>query len=131
MMAIPAITLIVVLIPCLTPSSACVSCPLIPLRAGGGNRIVLAWGRGRKVGNGIGACFASLEFPKIGPHKSQRAETLVKITGIRTLFVNAQMCNWIFLKVETDQPDVFGWGEATLELKTPAVVGCAEDCSGW
>jgi galactonate dehydratase len=51
----------------------------------------------------------------------------VKITGIRTLAVNAEMRNWVFVKVETDQPGLYGWAEATLEWKTRAVVGAVED----
>ena len=37
------------------------------------------------------------------------------------------MRNWVFVRVETDQPGLFGWGEATLEWKTRAVVGALED----
>jgi galactonate dehydratase len=37
------------------------------------------------------------------------------------------MRNWIFVRVETDQPGLYGWGEATLEWKTRAVVGALED----
>jgi len=51
----------------------------------------------------------------------------MKITDLKTLVVNAQMRNWVFVKVETDQPGLYGWGEATLEWKTRAVVGCVED----
>ena len=51
----------------------------------------------------------------------------MKITAIRTLVVNAEMRNWVFVKVETDQDGLFGWGEATLEWKTRAVVGCVDD----
>jgi len=51
----------------------------------------------------------------------------VKITAIRTRIVNAEMRNWVFVKVETDQPGLHGWGEATLEWKTRAVVGAIED----
>ncbi len=51
----------------------------------------------------------------------------MKITGIRTRVVNAHMRNWIFVKVETDQDGLWGWGEATLEWKTRAVVGAIED----
>jgi len=51
----------------------------------------------------------------------------MKITDIKTLVVNAQMRNWIFVKVETDQPGLYGWGEATMEFKTRAVVGAIED----
>ena len=31
------------------------------------------------------------------------------------------------MKVETDQPGLYGWGEATLEWKTKCVVGAVED----
>jgi galactonate dehydratase len=51
----------------------------------------------------------------------------VKITAIRTVVVNAEMRNWVFVKVETDVPGLHGWGEATLEWKTRAVVGAIED----
>ena len=37
------------------------------------------------------------------------------------------MRNWIFVKVETDQAGLYGWGEATLEWKTKSVVGAVED----
>ena len=53
--------------------------------------------------------------------------TSVKITAIETRVVNAEMRNWIFVRVETDQPGLIGWGEATLEWKTHAVVGAIED----
>ena len=33
----------------------------------------------------------------------------------------------VFIKVETDQPGLIGWGEATLEGKPRALVGCTED----
>src|SRR3954453_12713476 len=51
----------------------------------------------------------------------------MKITAIRTLVVHAVMRNWIFVRVETDQPGLHCWGEATLEWKTRAVVGAVED----
>ncbi|MEW5977347.1 MAG: galactonate dehydratase [Acidobacteriota bacterium] len=51
----------------------------------------------------------------------------MKITKISSTVVNARMRNWIFVKVETDQPGLWGWGEATLEWKTRAVVGAIED----
>ena len=51
----------------------------------------------------------------------------MKITAIETRVVNAEMRNWIFVRVETDQPGLIGWGEATLEWKTRAVVGAIED----
>ncbi len=51
----------------------------------------------------------------------------MKITAIKTCVVNAEMRNWVFVKVETDQPGLYGWGEASLEWKTRAVVGAVED----
>jgi galactonate dehydratase len=51
----------------------------------------------------------------------------MKITDLKTVVVNAQMRNWVFVKVETDVPGLYGWGEGTLEWKTRAVVGCVED----
>jgi galactonate dehydratase len=51
----------------------------------------------------------------------------LKITEIKTIVVHAHMRNWVFVKVETDAPGLWGWGEATLEWKTRAVVGAIED----
>ena len=53
----------------------------------------------------------------------------MKIRKISSIVVNARMRNWVFVKVETDQPGLHGWGEATLEWKTKAVVGAIEDLS--
>lgn len=52
----------------------------------------------------------------------------MKITRITPLVVAAPPHrNWVFVKVETDQPGLYGWGEATLEWKTRGVVGAIED----
>lgn len=51
----------------------------------------------------------------------------MKITNITTRICNAGMRNWVFVRVETDQPGLEGWGEATLEWKTRAVVGAVDD----
>src|SRR6516225_10405281 len=61
------------------------------------------------------------------PSGDELRERLVKITGVRTLVVNAEMRNWVFVRVETDVPGLVGWGEATLEWKTRAVVGAVQD----
>ncbi|MDA0840115.1 MAG: galactonate dehydratase [Planctomycetota bacterium] len=53
----------------------------------------------------------------------------MKITAIKTLVCHARMRNWIFVKVLTDEPGLFGWGEATLEWHTRSVVGAIEDIS--
>ncbi len=57
----------------------------------------------------------------------RRSEQLVKITAIKSFVCNARMRNWIFVKDETDQPGLVGWGEATLEWHTRSVVGAIED----
>ncbi|HYE04975.1 MAG TPA: galactonate dehydratase [Planctomycetota bacterium] len=51
----------------------------------------------------------------------------MKIVRIDTHVCHARMRNWIFVKVVTDQPGLWGWGEATLEWHTRAVVGAIED----
>ncbi len=52
----------------------------------------------------------------------------MKITGVRSVVVAAPPHrNWVFVKVETDQPGLYGWGEGTLEWKTRGVVGTVED----
>jgi galactonate dehydratase len=51
----------------------------------------------------------------------------MKIVAIETHVCHARMRNWVFVKVVTDQPGLFGWGEATLEWHTRAVVGAIED----
>lgn len=54
---------------------------------------------------------------------------LMKIERIETHVCNARMRNWVFVKVITDQPGLYGWGEATLEWHTRSVVGAVEDIS--
>jgi galactonate dehydratase len=51
----------------------------------------------------------------------------LQITAIETRVCNAVLRNWVFIRVETDQSGLVGWGEATLEWKTRAVVGAVED----
>jgi galactonate dehydratase len=51
----------------------------------------------------------------------------MKIADIKTVVVNAEMRNWVFTKVETDVPGLFGWGEASLEWKTRSLLGTIED----
>ncbi|MBB4003407.1 MAG: enolase C-terminal domain-like protein [Aurantimonas endophytica] len=53
--------------------------------------------------------------------------TPIRITGVTTLVVNAEMRNWIFVKVQTDQDGLYGWGEASLNWKTRAVAATVED----
>ena len=51
----------------------------------------------------------------------------MKITAVRTVVCNAEMRNWVFVRVDTDQAGLYGWGECSLEWKTRAVAGCVED----
>ncbi len=51
----------------------------------------------------------------------------MKITAIETRVCHARMRNWVFVKVLTDQPGLWGWGEATLEWHTRAVVAAIDD----
>ena len=51
----------------------------------------------------------------------------MKITAIRTVVCNAEMRNWVFVRVETSDPGLYGWGEASLEWKTRSVAGAVED----
>jgi galactonate dehydratase len=53
----------------------------------------------------------------------------IRITAVRTLVVNAELRNWILVKVHTDQDGLYGWGEASLNWKTRAVIGAIEDLS--
>jgi galactonate dehydratase len=53
----------------------------------------------------------------------------MKIKAIETHICHARMRNWVFVKVVTDQDGLWGWGEATLEWHTRAVVGAIEDLS--
>ena len=51
----------------------------------------------------------------------------MKIKAIETHICHARMRNWVFVKVVTDEPGLYGWGEATLEWHTRAVVGAIQD----
>jgi galactonate dehydratase len=51
----------------------------------------------------------------------------MRITSVSTVVVDAHMRNWLFVKVETDEPGLVGWGEASLEWRTNAVVGAVKD----
>lgn len=46
----------------------------------------------------------------------------MKITSLKTFVCNAYRTNWVFVKVYTDEPGLWGTGEATLEYKEHAIV---------
>jgi galactonate dehydratase len=54
-------------------------------------------------------------------------EELLKIVSVTARVCNAEMRNWVFVRIETDVPGLIGWGEATLEFKTRAVIGAIAD----
>ncbi len=51
----------------------------------------------------------------------------MKITAVKTLFADGGQRVFVFVKVETDQPGLVGWGEASLEAKPRAIAGCVAD----
>ena len=51
----------------------------------------------------------------------------MKITAVESHVCDARMRNWIFVRVLTDEPEIYGWGEATLEWHTAGVVGALEE----
>lgn len=53
----------------------------------------------------------------------------MRITRVVTQVINARLRNWVIVRVETDQPGLYGLGEATIEFQTKAVVGAVEDLS--
>ena len=51
----------------------------------------------------------------------------MKITAVKTFFADGGQRVFVFVKVETDQHGLVGWGEASLEAKPRAVAGCIAD----
>ncbi|MEM7030192.1 MAG: galactonate dehydratase [Chloroflexota bacterium] len=51
----------------------------------------------------------------------------MKITAIKPILADGGHRVFVFVKVETDQPGLVGWGEASLEGKPRAVAGCIQD----
>jgi galactonate dehydratase len=49
------------------------------------------------------------------------AQAVVKITDIKVHLLPVDFRTWVLVKVETDEPGLFGWGEATLEWKARSV----------
>lgn len=51
----------------------------------------------------------------------------MKITAVKPILADGGHRIFVFVKVETDQPGLVGYGEASLEGKPRAVAGCIED----
>ncbi len=54
-------------------------------------------------------------------------EGLMKITRVKSLIVNGGNLNWVFVKIETSSPGLYGWGEASLEWKPRTIAGAIAD----
>jgi galactonate dehydratase len=52
---------------------------------------------------------------------------IVEITRVSTRVVDAGDRDWVFARVDTDEPGLFGWGESSLGWHTRAVCGAVED----
>ena len=59
----------------------------------------------------------------------------LRITGVSTRVVDAGDRDWVFVQVQTDEPGLAGWGEASLGWHTRAVTGAVADLEpllvGW
>ncbi|MSV87286.1 MAG: galactonate dehydratase, partial [Actinobacteria bacterium] len=53
----------------------------------------------------------------------------MKITNVTTTIVNANMRNWVIVRVYTDVPGLIGIGEATVEFQAQGVAGVIADLS--
>lgn len=51
----------------------------------------------------------------------------MKITRVSTVTVDARDRDWIFVRVDTDQDGLYGWGEASLSWHTGGIRGTVED----
>jgi galactonate dehydratase len=51
----------------------------------------------------------------------------VLISGVSTRVVDAGDRDWVFVRVETDEPGLVGWGESSLGWHTRAVCGAVDD----
>ena len=51
----------------------------------------------------------------------------MRITAIKPILAQGERRIFVFVKVETDQAGLVGWGEATVEVKPRAVAGCVQD----
>lgn len=53
----------------------------------------------------------------------------MKITRVSTVTVDAGDRDWIFVRVDTDEDGLYGWGEASLSWHTGGVCGTVDDLS--
>ncbi len=51
----------------------------------------------------------------------------MKITDVKAYAISSPVTDWTYVKIETDQPEFYGWGEATLPTKPLGVIGAVQD----
>jgi len=51
----------------------------------------------------------------------------MKITNIKAYRIESPVTDRTYVKIETDEPDLHGWGAATLPTKTRGVLGSVGD----
>ena len=51
----------------------------------------------------------------------------MRITRIKPYSIASPVTDWTMVKIETDDPDVFGWGECSLPSKPRGVLGAIAD----
>lgn len=52
---------------------------------------------------------------------------MVTITDIKVHLLPVDFRTWVLVKVETDEPGLSGWGEATLEWKARSVSAAVDE----
>ena len=88
-----------------------------------------AMGAGAKAAD---ICGCSL-FPQAAANNENlfaSVGTKIRITGVKVFGVSLTPDSdrpYVFVKLETNQPGLHGWGEGTLEGKAAAVIACVED----
>jgi galactonate dehydratase len=51
----------------------------------------------------------------------------MKITALKPYGLASPVSDWTYVKVETEEPGVFGWGECSLSGKTHGVQGAIRE----
>src|SRR3546814_7732919 len=51
----------------------------------------------------------------------------MKITKLTALATVSPFSDWVYVRVDTDEPGLFGWGECSLPSKPNALIGAVAD----
>ena len=87
-----------------------------------------AIGAGAKAADICGCAFAPQAA--LGAEAFAGVGSKIKITNVKVFGVSLTPDSdrpYVFVKLETNQPGLHGWGEGTLEGKAAAVMACVED----